>query len=81
MAGTHRTRRARRFSVALVSAATATATALTVGVAPPLAPAKRVTSAEVDLASAVRLLPNADQVHDITGGLGTTVYDLSSPTS
>jgi hypothetical protein len=76
MAGTHRTRRARRFSVALVSAATATATALTVGVEPPPAPAKRVTSAEVDLASEVRLLPNADQVHDITGGLGTTVYDF-----
>ena len=63
-------------SVALVSAATATATALTVGVAPPPAPAQRVTAENVDLAAAVRLLPNHDQVHDITGGLGTAVYDF-----
>ncbi|BBZ31013.1 hypothetical protein MMAD_53080 [Mycolicibacterium madagascariense] len=33
-------------------------------------------AANVDLAAAVRLLPNHDQVHDITGGLGTAVYDF-----
>ncbi|MBJ7339381.1 hypothetical protein [Mycolicibacterium sp.] len=75
MAGTHRIRRRRRMGVALVSAATATATALTVGVEPPPAPVKRVTAADVDLAAAIRLLPNHDQVPDVTGGLGTAIYD------
>jgi hypothetical protein len=62
-------------SVALVSAATATATAFTVGVEPPPAPAKRVSAESVDLAAAIRLLPNHDQVPDITGGLGTAIYN------
>lgn len=77
MAGTRRTRRARRFSVALVSAATATATALTVGVEPPPAPAKRIAAENVDLTAAIQLLPTHDQVPDITGGLGTTIYDFN----
>lgn len=38
-------------------------------------PINRVTAENVDLAAAVRLLPNHDQVPDITGGLGTAVYD------
>lgn len=77
MAGMHHTRKARRLSVALVSAATATATALTVGVEPPPEPAKRLAAETVDLAAAIQLLPTHDQVPDITGGLGTTVYDAS----
>ena len=83
MAGRHRTRKARRLSVALVSAATATATALTVGVEPPPDPAKRLTAENVDLAAAIQLLPDSGQypnpkaIPDLTGGLGTTVYDFS----
>lgn len=75
MAGSHRTRSRRQFSVALVSAATATATALTVGVQPPPDPAKRFSAESVDLAAATQLLPTHDKVSDITGGLGTTIYD------
>jgi hypothetical protein len=61
--------------VALVSAATATATALTVGVQPPPDPAKRVSAEMVDLTASTQLLPTHDKVSDITGGLGTTIYD------
>ncbi|GAB7067526.1 hypothetical protein JCM12141A_18150 [Mycolicibacterium hodleri] len=61
--------------MALVSAATATATALTVGVEPPPDPVKRVSAETVDLAAAIQLLPTHDKVPDITGGLGTTIYD------
>ena len=61
--------------VALVSAATATAAALTVGIEPPPPSAKRVVVENVDLAATIRLLPNHDQVPDITGGLGTAGYD------
>jgi hypothetical protein len=75
MAGRHQTRKARRFSVALVSAATATATALTVGVEPPPAPPKRVLAQNVDLAAAIRLLPNENATADVTGGLGSALYD------
>lgn len=75
MAGSHRIKSRRQFSVALVSAATATATALTVGVEPPPDPAKRVSAETVDLAAAIQLLPTHDKVPDITGGLGTTIYN------
>ncbi|OPX06898.1 hypothetical protein B1790_24975 [Mycobacterium sp. AT1] len=61
--------------MALVSAATATATALTVGVQPPPDPAKRASAESVDLAAATQLLPTHDKVSDITGGLGSTIYD------
>lgn len=64
-------------SVALVSAATATATALTVGVEPPPAPVRLVSAERVDLAASTQLLPNHDQVPDITGGLGTTINDFN----
>jgi hypothetical protein len=82
MAGRHRTRSARRMSVALVSAATATATALTVGVEPPPDPAKRHAADAVELAAAIQLLPDSGQFPDgkaypdLTGGLGTTVYNF-----
>ncbi|MEU0497041.1 hypothetical protein [Mycobacterium sp. NPDC006124] len=77
MAGLHRSRSRRRFSVALVSAATATATALTVGVEPPPAPVKRFAAENVDLTASTSLLPTHDKVPDITGGLGTAVYDFN----
>ena len=60
----------------MLSAATATATAMTVGVAPPPdQPHSAVVDANVDLAAAIQLLPNHDQVPDITGGLGATIYN------
>jgi hypothetical protein len=64
-------------SVALVSAATATATAFTVGVEPAPAPAKRVAAEDVDLAAAISLLPTHDKVSDITGGLGSQIYNVN----
>jgi hypothetical protein len=60
----------------MLSAATATASAMTVGVAPPPPiPHPAVVSTPVDLAAAIRLLPNHDQVPDLTGGLGGTIND------
>lgn len=70
-------------SVALVSAATATATALTVGVEPPRERAHPLIGDDVDLAAAVQLLPDSGQYPnpknypDLTGGLGSSVYDAS----
>jgi hypothetical protein len=59
----------------MLSAATATATAMTVGIAPPPdKPHSAVVDANVDLAAAITLLPNHDQVPDLTGGLGATIY-------
>jgi hypothetical protein len=78
MAGKHRTigKRARR--IALLSAAAATASAMTVGVTTPTPTpsAARVATDPVDLAAAIRLLPNSDQVPDLTGGLGNAAYDF-----
>jgi hypothetical protein len=60
----------------MLSAATATATAMTVGIAPPPEkPHSAVVDANVDLAAAIKLLPNHDQVPDLTGGLGATIYN------
>jgi hypothetical protein len=59
----------------LVSAATATAAALVVGVEPPPESVQPATAEPVDLAAATRLLPNASEVPDVTGGLGAAVYD------
>ena len=58
----------------MASAAAATATAMTVGVALPLDnPHAAVINANVDLAAAIQLLPNRDQAPDIIGGLGATI--------
>lgn len=58
----------------MLSAAAATATAMTVGVALPLDnPHAAVINANVDLAAAIQLLPNRDQAPDIIGGLGATI--------
>lgn len=76
-------KKASRVSAALVSAATATATVLTVGVDVPPDPAKRSASDGIDLAAAIQLLPdsgqypNAKAYPDLTGGLGTAAYDAS----
>jgi hypothetical protein len=45
------------------------------GAAPAPQPTKAVSQEAVDLAAAIRLLPNSSQVPDITGGLGTVVYN------
>lgn len=78
MAGRHRRphRGSRRFAV--IGAVTATATALTVGVAaPPRANAALVRD-DVDLtASGVRIFPPPEQIPDLTGGVGSAAYDAA----
>src|SRR5882757_174629 len=75
MAGKHRKIGARARRIAILSAATATASALTVNVAaPPATVRSEVVQTPVDLAAAIRLLPNHDQVPDLTGGLGSQIY-------
>ncbi|BBY50207.1 hypothetical protein MARA_36750 [Mycolicibacterium arabiense] len=75
MAARHRKARQRARNVAVVATATATVSALTMGAAPAPQPTKAVSEEAVDLAAAIRLLPNSSQVPDITGGLGTVVYN------
>jgi hypothetical protein len=75
MAGKHRKIGARARRVAMLSAATATASAMTVSIAaPPATVRSEVVQTPVDLAAAIRLLPNHDQVPDLTGGLGSQIY-------
>jgi hypothetical protein len=75
MAGKHRKIGARARRIAILSAATATASALTVNIAaPPATVHSEVVQTPVDLAAAIRLLPNHDQVPDLTGGLGSQIY-------
>ncbi len=62
-------------NVALVGAATLTAAALTAGLVPP--PTDRMLNPNVDLAAAVKVFPEPDQIPDLTGGLGTAGYDFS----
>jgi hypothetical protein len=51
---------------------------MTVGIAQPqpTPSADRVSNQSVDLAAAIRLLPNSGQVPDLTGGLGNAAYDF-----
>src|SRR5882757_56102 len=75
MAGKHRKIGARARRIAILSAATATASAMTVNIAaPPATVHSEVVQTQVDLAAAIRLLPNHDQVPDLTGGLGSQIY-------
>ena len=75
MAGKHRKIGARARRIAILSAATATASAMTVNIAaPPATVHSEVVQTPVDLAAAIRLLPNHDQVPDLTGGLGSQIY-------
>ncbi|MDT5263980.1 MAG: hypothetical protein QOI90_606, partial [Mycobacterium sp.] len=76
MVGRHRKSGVRARRIAMLSAATATASAMTVSVAPPPPiPHPTVVNTPVDLAATIRLLPNHDQVPDLTGGLGSTIND------
>lgn len=75
MAVEHRKRSRQAKRVAIVATATATVSALTVGAAPAPVPEKRASDAAVDLSAVISLLPKSDQVPDITGGLGTAIYD------
>lgn len=77
MGARHRRGSRRAARITRIGVATATATAMAVSVAPPQAPQKPEVYQNVDLAAAIKLLPNHDQVPDITGGLGTTIYDAS----
>ncbi|MGA5543085.1 AAA family ATPase [Mycobacterium sp. NPDC051198] len=74
MAVKHRRQRRRVKRVATLGAATATVTALTVGVAPPPAQAAAV-QRDLRLQSGVQIFPPPDQIPDLTGGLGTQVYN------
>ncbi|OKH84472.1 ATPase AAA [Mycobacterium sp. SWH-M3] len=76
MAVKHRKTRARAKKIATLGAATATVTALTAGVAPlPVANAAAVQK-DVDLQADFRPFPPPDQIPDLTGGLGTQVYNF-----
>jgi len=77
MAGNHCSGRNRKAQIAMLSAATATATVLTVGVAPPphAVGAAAVNSEAVDLAAAVKIFPAPGVLPDLTGGAGSAVYD------
>ncbi|OMB88757.1 AAA family ATPase [Mycolicibacterium conceptionense] len=74
MAVKHRRQRRRVKRVATLGAATATVTALTVGVAPPPAQAATV-QRDLRLQSGVQIFPPPDQIPDLTGGFGTQVYN------
>lgn len=74
MAIKHRRQRRRVKRAATLGAATATVTALTVGVAPPPAQAAAVQH-DLRLQSGVQIFPPPDQIPDLTGGFGTQVYN------
>jgi hypothetical protein len=61
--------------IALVGAAAMTVATLTAGLVPP--PTERMLHPDVQLAAAVEVFPEPDQIPDLTGGLGTAGYDLS----
>lgn len=73
MAVKHRRQRRRVKRAATLGAATATVTALTVGVAPPAQAA--AVQRDVRLQSGVQIFPPPDQIPDLTGGFGTQVYN------
>ncbi|CRZ17080.1 AAA family ATPase [Mycolicibacterium neworleansense] len=74
MAVKHRKQRRRIKRAATLGAATATVTALTVGVAPPPAQAAAVQH-DLRLQAGVHIFPPPDQIPDLTGGFGTQVYN------
>ncbi|OBB04517.1 AAA family ATPase [Mycolicibacterium fortuitum] len=73
MAVKHRRQRRRVKRAATLGAATATVTALTVGVAPPAQAA--AVQRDVRLQSGVQIFPPPDQIPDLTGGFGAQVYN------
>ncbi|MGV0794837.1 hypothetical protein [Mycolicibacterium sp. XJ1819] len=78
MAGKHRKRSRRAKQITALSAATVTATALTVGATPlpDKAQDRKMVGADVDLAAAINPFPQPADIPDITGGLGSVGYDL-----
>lgn len=82
MAGKHRKGRQSVAKFTALSAATATATALTIGI--PAEPNReldaelthRVMKADVDLTAAINDWPDPEQIPDLTGGLGRAAYDF-----
>lgn len=79
MAGKHRKRSRRATKLTAIGAVTVTATALTVGTAPPSDDdaVARVVTGDVDLTAAFRPFPRPDQIPDLTGGLGSAGYNFS----
>ncbi|MCT7658938.1 ATPase [Mycobacterium deserti] len=83
MSGKHRNRKQRVAKFTALGAATATATALTVGIPPEpnreldTELTHRVMNANVDLAAAVNNWPDPEDIPDLTAGLGTLGYDFS----
>ncbi|WKG03725.1 AAA family ATPase [Mycolicibacterium sp. HK-90] len=77
MAVKHRRQRRRIKRVATLGAATATVTALTVGVAPPPQAQAAAVQRDLRLQAGVHIFPPPDQIPDLTGGFGTQVYNVS----
>ena len=77
MAGKHRRKSGRSKKIAAIGVATATATALTVGVAPPPKDHAEQLAEGVDLMAAVNPWPAPDQIPDLTGGLGSAAYGFN----
>ncbi|MGV0607123.1 ATPase [Mycolicibacterium sp. XJ1904] len=77
--GRHGKRSRTSKKIAAIGAATATATALTIGAAPlpkPSDDSKTLVDTDVNLAAAVNQWPGPDEIPDLTFGLGPAVYDL-----
>lgn len=77
MAVKHRRQRGRIKRVATLGAATATVSALTVGVAPPPQAQAAAVQRDLRLQAGVHIFPPPDQIPDLTGGFGTQVYNVS----
>ncbi|MDV3130383.1 AAA family ATPase [Mycobacterium sp. 21AC1] len=77
MANKHRKSRQRAKRIATIGAATATVTALTVGVAPPPQANAAAVDRNVDLRGDFRPFPPPEQIPDLSFGLGSAGYDLS----
>src|SRR5690606_22707113 len=72
---TKTTRRSKK--LATLGVATATATALTVGAAPPEAETSALRNADVDLLAGIQYYPEPEHIPDLTFGLGAVGYGLS----
>lgn len=80
MSGTHHRKLTRNIGrqakkIALAGAAVMTAAALTASLVPP--PTDQMLNPDIELAAAVEVFPEPDQIPDLTGGLGTAGYDFS----
>lgn len=72
---TKTTRRSKK--LATLGVATATATALTVGAAPPEAETSALRNADVDLLAGIQFYPEPGEVPDLSFGLGSLAYDFA----